>query len=80
MIKKVTLKEISQDPDKYKVCRNCEVVLNLFTNERCFICGMDEFDESEDAVNAWLEDNYSYWVIEEGYTKERADNILIEVS
>jgi len=40
-------------------------------------CNSTEFDESQEAVEKWLKEEYSFWQ-EEGYTEEEADHIYIE--
>jgi len=37
------------------------------------------FDDSEEAVRKWCEIEYEYWIKEEGYTEEEADNVFITV-
>lgn len=60
---KHTLNKIASKSNDYIICNSCKS-LNWY--------------ENEDAVYSWIKNEYEYW-IEEGYTEEEADNLIIYI-
>ena len=63
-------------PSDFKICKCCGQ-LNWYENDFCINCGCENFDESEESVRKWTQDEYDYWQKEEGLSEEEADGILI---
>jgi ribosomal protein L40E len=72
------LQRISQKISDYKVCEHCNH-LNWYENNECCICQNKTFSEKESDVDFAVKQEYKFWVNEEKYTEEQADNIDIEV-
>jgi hypothetical protein len=72
---------VESKPSDFKICKKCKR-LNWYENEECvnFDCDATEedFDESHEAVEKWIEDEYAFYMDEEGMTEEQVDHILIE--
>ena len=68
-------------PSDFKICKKCQR-LNWYENEECSnpCCNSTEsdFDESHEAIEKWVEDEYAFYMDEEGMTEEQVDHILIE--
>ncbi|RLJ70704.1 hypothetical protein BCF55_0985 [Hydrogenivirga caldilitoris] len=75
---KVTLDKIASQPSDYKICKECGYI-NFYENEVCVMCQGDEFDESEESVIRWVDNEYQYRIETEGYTEREADNVVVEV-
>ena len=71
---------IETKPSDFKVCKKCKC-LNWYENEDCVRtdCDGTEFDESEEAVNRWVKEEYEFWQEEEGYTEEEVESLYVEV-
>jgi len=68
-------------------CRCCGAKQYSVTEEEAEKIGVEDwdkydtgnFDKSEEAVREWCIIEYEYWIKEEGYTEEEADNVLVGV-
>ena len=62
----------------YKLCKGCNR-LNWYENEECIECYKTEFKEVGKDIRKWIDDEYKFWVEEEKYSEEDADDVLVEV-
>ena len=60
----------------YKICNKCGAI-NWYENEKC-ICDNNTFDESENAVDKWVTEEYEFWE-SEGLIEGEIDNIFVDV-
>ena len=72
------LQRIIQKPSDFKVCNYCNH-LNWYENEECCSCQETDFINTEGNVIFCIEREYKYWIEEEFYTEEEADNVQIDV-
>ena len=77
-MKERQLQDILASPIDYKVCKSCGSI-NWYENEECITCGAGQFHTQKEAVLKWTEDEYKYWMEENGYSEQEADRIFIEV-
>jgi len=77
----VELSSISMKMSDFRVCEDCGS-FNFYENDVCSRC----FSENEDGKAHFREvtdedisNEYNFWIDEEGYTEEEADNLLVEV-
>jgi len=75
----VYLGSIEQKPSDFKVCKKCGNI-NWYENEGCIRCNCSsKFDDSNEAVLKWYDDEVKYWEEVEGYSLDEIDNLLIDV-
>lgn len=75
---KHSLGYIESKPTDFKICKKCNT-LNWYENIECIThyCGSKEFDNSEDEVLAWVEEEYRYWK-EDGFNKLVIDEMTVD--
>lgn len=64
---KITIKELLENPENYKICNNCEK-MNYITNTTCTACGKDLVINYRVANRDELEGFFRFIGIEEGKT------------
>lgn len=64
-------------PSDYKICKKCGSI-NWYENEEC-VCNSTDFKESEEDVIKWCNDEYDFWMKEEGYSESEADMVLLDI-
>jgi hypothetical protein len=73
--------KIVQKPTDYKVCNQCKQI-NWYENECCknMECAVhNDYDETADAVQDWIKDEYGFYMEEEFMSEEEVDNILVDI-
>lgn len=67
-------------PSDLKVCSKCKN-LNWYSNEGCInmSCDCNSFIEEEATVRGRVQEDYTFYMEEEGMTEKEVDYILIEV-
>jgi len=67
-------------PSDLKVCHKCGL-LNWYENEVCrnTVCTCTEFHEDQQNVNLAIQEEYNFYMVEEGMSEEEVDHIYIEV-
>ena len=73
----VNLSNVVCKQNDFKICCTCGA-LNWYENEICRECNTNKFDESNEAVTRFIEEEYSCYEYY-GYTEEEIDNIFLEV-
>lgn len=73
-----TLGNITGKPTDYKICKECKK-LNWYENEECIDCGKKDFIEDEQEVLKWSNEEYQFYMKDEGYNEADADDILVEI-
>jgi hypothetical protein len=72
-----TLGRIRDKPTDYKLCKECYSV-NWYKNEFCVNCNSEEFDEEAD-VREYIQEDIDYYISEEEFNEENAENLEVEV-
>jgi ribosomal protein L40E len=72
------LEAIVMKPSDYKICDKCGII-NWYENEACWHCGSTEFNDDRDEVFKYMDDEYKYWIEEEGCSEEEADMVCVTV-
>jgi len=67
-------------PSDLKVCKSCQN-LNWYSNDTCINmeCEDEFFTTDTDVVKARIQEDYDFYMGEEGMTEKEVDHILIEV-
>lgn len=73
----ITLDQIFMKPSDFKICKSCKKI-NCYENKLCQ-CGAKKFNNSKKAVQKAYQSELDFWIKEEGYTEQEADNIYYEV-
>lgn len=64
-------------PNDYKICPNCGNV-NFYEAEKCHFCENDTFNKQGEGVLKEIQNQYSEYIEEDGYTEAEID--LIETT
>ncbi len=72
------LQGIQQEPSDYKLCKECNH-LNWYENEECCSCQNVTFSDNKKDVLRAIQEELNFWIYEEHYTEEQADNTSIDV-
>ena len=62
----------------YKICNDCEQI-NWYENETCHECCSEDLVYDKDLVAEWIDAEYTYWMEEQDWSEEEADNLLVEI-
>ena len=65
-------------PSDFKICIDCSSI-NWYENEECHECGGKYFEQDDDEVLLWAQEQYDAWIREEGYPEEEVDDIPYDV-
>jgi hypothetical protein len=81
------LSKIVGKPNDYFFCEKCRH-LNWYENEECVGCGWKTPFEKKvlcgnsleaDSFEQWVKNEYDFWIIQEGYSEEEADEVRVEI-
>ena len=73
-----TMIQMYGKPSDYKQCKECKHP-NWYENEYCIQCSSTSFYSDGNNITQWLDDDYKFYMEEEGYTEDKVDGILIDI-
>jgi len=71
----VTLWQIQVKKSDFKICKECGC-FNWYENEECHNCFSRKFRK---VTQKDIKNELKFWIEQEGYSEEQAENVLIEV-
>ncbi len=75
-----TLEKIAAKPSDYTICKVCGR-LNWYENTECVDtdCSSDILIHEANLFQEWIDNEYNFWLNEEGYMEEEADEIFYDI-